>query len=326
MSQVINELATIDVSNEVLEQLNLGSIYQNFSKNYQKLDDLKNFRSNYEKDNRLTRWWHNDKLRDAQLDSAEVQAEFSKTIGQLMMISIMQSKRLAEQQTQLNGQQGKLKVQADGIAEHASELQKQHHVLADQSAKLENLVHDYFALKGLTEEGAQNLIDIANEVKATKDGMLQAFAERAKEVEVLCGGMTTQLGALSAQVGEQIRLSAEQTEAGIAGLQRETRQVLATSESALRGEHQAAQQLASQNVERLGKNLLEAESGLLVKIALLESSFSSVAEKQKANQEALICFQHDVSRRIKRLGYLVAGLSVCVLAGLGGIAHLLKLI
>lgn len=79
-------------------------------------------------------------------------------------------------------------------------------------------------------------------------------------------------------------------------------------------------------MERLGKNLHEAESGLLVKNALLESNFSSVAEKQKANQEALICFQHDVSRRIKRLGYLVAGLSVCVLAGLGGIAYLLKLI
>lgn len=92
MSQIINELATIEVSNEVLQQLDVGGIYQSFSKNYRKLDDLKNFRTEYEKKNWLMRWWHNDKLRDAQLDSAEVQAEFSKTIGQLMMISIMQSK------------------------------------------------------------------------------------------------------------------------------------------------------------------------------------------------------------------------------------------
>ncbi|TAM75830.1 MAG: hypothetical protein EPN46_09955 [Candidimonas sp.] len=326
MSQLINELAAIDVSNEVLQQFNFGSIYQNFNKNYQKLDDLKKFRSDYEKDNWLARWWHSDKLRDAQLDSAEVQAEFSKAIGQLMMISIVQSKHLAEQQTQLNGQQDKLKAQADGIADHANELQKQHHVLAEQSRNLENLVHEYFALKGLTEEGAQKLIDIANQIKSTKDGMLQAFTERAKAVEMQCDGVTVRMGALSAQVDKQIRQNTEQTKAGIAGLQRETRQVLATSESALRGEHRAAQQLASQNIERLGQNLHDAESGLLAKSALLESNFSSVSENQKANQEALICFQTEVSGRIKRLGYLVAGLSVCVLAGLGGIAHLLNLI
>ena len=144
MSQIINQLATIELSDEVLQGLDIGSIYQNFNKNYRNLDSLKNFKTEYEKKNAVMRWWHNDKLQDAQLNSAEVQAEFSKTIGQLMMLSIMQSKKLSEQQTQLNEQQGKLKSQADGIAEHAGELQNQHQVLAEQSEKLETLVHEYF--------------------------------------------------------------------------------------------------------------------------------------------------------------------------------------
>ena len=74
MSEIINQLSSLEVSNEILHQLDVGGIYQSFSKNYRKLDDLKNFRSDYEKKNGLMRWWHNDKLRDAQLDSAEVQA------------------------------------------------------------------------------------------------------------------------------------------------------------------------------------------------------------------------------------------------------------
>lgn len=279
MSQIINELATIEVSNEVLQQLDLGGIYKSFSKNYQKLDDLKNFRSDYEKKNRLMRWWHNDKLRDAQLDSAEVQAEFSKTIGQLMMISIMQSKKLAEQQTQLNEQQNKLRTQADGIAEHAGELQKQHQVLAEQSAKQETLVREYFALKGLTEDGAQKLIDIAKDIKSTKEGMLQDFTARTKDIEVLFGDVMSQMTSLSAQVNDQIHQSAEQVQSEIAALRQETQEELAANGSALRNQLEAAQLAMSQNMAKLEQGQHEVETNLLAKHAALESSLFGVSAK-----------------------------------------------
>lgn len=281
MSQIINELATIEVSNEVLQQLDVGGIYQSFSKNYRKLDDLKNFRTEYEKKNWLMRWWHNDKLRDAQLDSAEVQAEFSKTIGQLMMISIMQSKKLSEQQAQLNDQQGKLKTQADGIAEHAGKLQQQHQVLAEQSQKLEALVREYFELKGLTEEGAQKLIEIAREVKATKDQMLQEFTSRAKGVEAVCAEAQSCMERLSTQVEERVRQSTEQTKAGIADVQRETREVLASYESSQRVYQEAAQNALNQGLGKLAQSQREAAAEFQTKQAALESNVSDLADKHE---------------------------------------------
>lgn len=342
MSQIINELATIEVSNEVLQQLDVSGIFKSFSENYGKLDDLKNFRSDYEKKNWLMRGWLNDKLRDAQLDSAEVQAEFSKTIGQLMMISIMQSKKLAEQQTQLNEQQSKLKTQADGIAEHAGELQKQHQVLAEQSAKMETLVHEYFALKGLTEDGAQKLIDIAKEIKSTKEGMLQDFAARAKDVEVLCDDVISQMTSLSAQVNDQIRQSAEQIQSEIVALRQETYKELAANESALRNQQEAAQQTMSQNMAKLERGQREVETNLLAKHAALESSLFGVSAKLE-QQEAMhrekfglienelggqvartTDVANDLSKVKKRLGYVVVGLTVVVLGMLVGMTHLLK--
>ncbi|PRF94786.1 hypothetical protein [Burkholderia multivorans] len=281
MSQIINELATIEVSNEVLQQLDVGGIYQSFSKNYRKLDDLKNFRTEYEKKNRLMRWWHNDKLRDEQLDSAEVQAEFSKTIGQLMMISIMQSKKLSEQQTQLNDQQGKLKTQADGIAEHAGKLQEQHQVLAEQSQKLEALVREYFELKGLTEEGAQKLIEIAREVKATKDQMLQEFTSRAKDVDAVCAEVQFRMEGISVQMDERIRLSTELTQAGIAGVQRETREALASYESSQRAHQEAAQNALNQGMEKLAQSQREAAAEFQTKQTALESKVSDLADKHE---------------------------------------------
>lgn len=180
--EVIDQLASIEVNNETLQHINVLDIYRNFSDNYKKLDNLKSFRSEYEKKNFLEIWWHNDKLRDAQLDSAEVQAEFSKTIGQLMMVSIMQAKKLAEQQEQLNVQQTGLRSQADRIEKNTSELQKQQQKLADQSEQLRKLVCEYFELKDLTD---RKLIAIANEIKNAKKDMLSEFSDRTAKVDEL---------------------------------------------------------------------------------------------------------------------------------------------
>jgi len=309
MAQIINELATIEVNDKVLQQLEIGEIYQTFQKNYQKLDDLKNFRSEYEKKNRLMRWWHNDKLQDAQLDSAEVQAEFSKTIGQLMMISIIQSKKLSEQQMQLNNQQGKLKAQANGIAEHASELQKQHHVLAEQSQKLEELVREYFELKGLTEDGAEKLIGIAREVKTTKDQMLQEFTSRANDVEAVCAEVQTRIKAHSAQLDEHIRLSDEKTLAGITSVQQDTREALASYESSHRVHLEAAQSALNQSLEKLSQSQHETAIELQTQQALLESRISDFANKHEqklaAHQEKLESIDtavEDLSARSTELG------------------------
>ena len=355
MSQILRELATIEFNNEILQKLDVGSTCQLFIESYQKLDDLSKFRSEWEKKNALSRWWQNDKLLNAQLDSAEVLAEFSKTIGQLMMIAIFQSKELYEQQTQLNEQQGKLKAQADGIANHASELQEQHHVLAEQSEKLETLVREYFALKGLTEEGAQNMIAIAREVKATKDGMMQEFAARSKVIEALVVDIISRITSLSAQVNEQIHQGLEHTQSAIVAFQRETHEALAVTEAALREQQDAAQHATNQYIAKLEQDQHEAEANLLAKNAELESTVSAfstkleqhdatyreklgfiegklggqtvrisdVANDLSKTKAELATFMRQTSRHIKRMDYVVASLAVAVLGMLGGMAHLL---
>ena len=248
MSQIINDLATIEVSSEVLKQLDLAGIYKSFRENYNRLDELKNFRSEYDKQNRLMRWWHNDKLRDAQLNSSEVQAEFSKTIGQLMMISIFQSKELTEQQMHIKSQQRKLEVQTDKISEQAGLLQMQHQTLAEQSAKLENLVHEYFALKGLTEDGAQRLIDIAKQVKGTKDEMSREFAISTQSVEIRCSEMTEQL---AGQVDDQFVQFEEQFNSNIQSLEQGIREVISANESGLKNEIALVQQNGEVELKKL---------------------------------------------------------------------------
>lgn len=398
MSEIINQLATIEVSNEILHQLDVDGIYQSFSKNYLKLDDLKNFRTEYEKENRLMRWWHNDKLQDAQLDSVEVQAEFSKTIGQLMMISIMQSKKLSEQQNQLNSQQEKLKTQANGIEAHTAqlqiqsgylekqsselqdqadsigaqtvELQKQQMQLKEQSVRLEKLMEDYFSLQGLTEEGAIKLIEIGHELQSTKEQLVQEFAMRTVTFEALCGDIQSKMASLSARVNEQVQAGAEQTRAKLEIVKRETSEALEANEANLRTHQEAMQNALYQSMEKLSQSQHEAAVGVDTKLSAFESWLSdfsvrhgqqfashqeklsaidsaleglagrlnsfatamagaqrdlaSCVEQQQAHQDAMATFQLQVSRRLKRLGYVIAGLSTATLGGAGVLAHLMN--
>ncbi len=323
MNEILKELATIEVSSEVLQQMELDKIYESFRSNYHKLDDLKKFREGYEKKGRLMRWWHNDKLRDAQLNSTEVQAEFSKTIGQLMMLSIMQSKKLTEQQTQLNAQQGKLKAQADGIEQNAEQLHQQHTTLAEQSAKLETLVHEYFALKGLTEEGAQKLIDIANDITATKSSMLDEFSNRAGQLE---------------RLGEAFHARLDESEV----TQRSAREDLARS---LQFGLTTAEERQNAAIVDLGRTLeltaaaLDQRQGvvedhlagvkdksaeLTAALAAMRGQLSSVQASQQTQEAALSDFRREITGRLKRLHVVISGLYVASIAALGGLAHLAK--
>lgn len=329
MSQIINELATIEVSNEVVQELDLAGIYRSFSENYKKLGDLKNFRSSYEKHNRAMRWWHNDKLRDAQLDSAEVQGEFSKTIGQLMMISIMQSRKLTEQQALLNEQQHKLARQADGIAENAATLQGQHRKLAEQSIELKTLVEDYIALKGLTEDGMQKLVAIAKEIKATKESMVLHVDQRTQAIEAQCSDVAAQMQALSVALEEKTiacTTALRQNEAtqqstntklqsGLSELatqleQRHGEHDIALSEYAAQLEQQAAEHAAHRTA--LASQTQQIADGL----SASSIELTACAQQQQAVQQSVEGLRRSLSIHIKRSIYVAAGLSVVAIAGL----------
>ncbi|MGH8855063.1 MAG: hypothetical protein ACREWI_12385, partial [Telluria sp.] len=183
MTDLIRDLAHIDVPADLLEQINMDEVLGRFRQKFRRLDDLKKFREKHEQRNFLSRWWNNNELDDAQLDAQQLQAEFSKTLGQLMVISMLQSQRLEQQQLAMSRQQAEIKRQADSIEQHTGELAIQHDKLREQGEGLEKLVKEYFALRGLTQDGARKLIDIANEVRATKDNLLESFARQTQTAQ-----------------------------------------------------------------------------------------------------------------------------------------------
>jgi len=162
--------------------------------------------------------------------------------------------------------------------------------------------------------------------------MLHEFAERTKDVEVLGINLISQMTSLSVQINDQILLSSEQTMASVAEVKRGISNVLDAYQSKLAG--------VAEKVENLGvaysKRLVSIEGdlgGLSTRSidfadALSEANVNldAYTKQQQIFQSSFNGFEKGVSRQIKLLGYILAGLTVGVLGSLAGVAHLLKLI
>lgn len=201
MSEIIHEMAQIQLPKELLQQVDLDNLFENFRTNFKKLDEFKNVRDKHNNRDFFKKFVDgmtgDNTLESAQFDAVEVQAEFSKAIGQLMVLSIMQSQYLDRQQQQLSAQQITIKAQTSSIEQHNTILEEQHKHLAKQNVELEKWVKEFLALKGLTEKDAKKLIEIAQEVKNTRDQLLQS-------VENSLSGALRQIGITKEQIKAEL--------------------------------------------------------------------------------------------------------------------------
>ncbi|NNA13730.1 hypothetical protein HBN71_21545 [Pseudomonas lundensis] len=178
MSNVIAQLADMVPSDDLLAQIDIAEVYEKFHHTFKQLDDFKKIRDEHERRGFLGRMFNRSELKDAQLDAQEVQAEFSKTLAQLMVISSLQSQQLTKQQELIQQQQKDLEAKALELARQNGRLEQHQAVIRDQSNKLRIYVTDLLDVQGLTGEHGEMLIQIAQEVMTTRDSLLADFDRR----------------------------------------------------------------------------------------------------------------------------------------------------
>ncbi|SSW69991.1 hypothetical protein [Achromobacter agilis] len=183
MTNVIAQLASVKLPTGLLDQVDINEVYERFRTTFNRLDDLKKARDRHEQRGFLGRLFNGSELKSAQLDAQEVQAEFSKTLAQLMMITTLQSQQLVDQQQLLHRQQEDLKSKARSLAEHNARLEQHQAEIKEQSTEVKRLVEGLLTVNGLTEEHAEQLIQVAEDVFNTKQSMLEQVDQQRSEIE-----------------------------------------------------------------------------------------------------------------------------------------------
>lgn len=186
MTDIIKEMAQLAITDDFINDINVYDLIKRFKENHKKLDEFKDIKDEYEKRGKAKKLLDfitfDSTLEDAQLDATEVQAEFSKILGELTVVNIMLSKHLNAQQNQLSSQQSTIKEQTQQIEFQTNRIEDQQDELSKQNAELDKLVKEYFELKGLTQEGAKKLIAIAQKIQHTEEELLSSVEHTKEEV------------------------------------------------------------------------------------------------------------------------------------------------
>ena len=288
MPEFINEISKIKVPQEIINQVDIKGLLDNFSENFKQLDKFKKTRKQYEERGALKKIWDcarmDDTLDDAQLDAIEVQAKFSKAIGQLMVLSIMMSQKLEQQQCELASQQDMIKKQTTSIERHTQSLGEQQIELGQQNLTLERVLNDYIELKGFTQEGADKLIKIANEVKCTKGELIETVQETLSEA--LGEIAATKENILSAfdetrqyvrnslsEIQEDLRLKVQTQDENIAGIDQTLQKY--SEKAALQEEHLFSHDKALREIDSKLLAQSELASGLFSTLEGLSGQFAA---------------------------------------------------
>ena len=287
MEVIVKGMAALKIPEEILKGANYKELMQGLKQDFNHLDDLKNVRQAYESRSFGERvwdtvaFWKEDKLEAAKLDAAELQASFSKKLGQLLIISHAQSLMLDHQQRDLQKQQHEIRSQTQDIADANGVIAKQQGELGKQQDQLETLINDYFELKGLTADGAKRLIQIAEEIKGTKSSLMATFESQHQEHLGLmqriedCGrqqiAQAQQLDAYREEVGHAMTSQGERFDAGMATHREEVDKRLLREAERFHTEQQALKQWQEQQAGQQ-RQFMEQQLGELKKNTALQIS------------------------------------------------------
>lgn len=305
MSKVIAQLASTVPSEDLLAQIDIGEVYEKFHATFKRLDEFKRVRDEHERRSVLGRLFNRGELKNAQLDAQEVQAEFSKTLAQLMVISSLQAQQITEQQGQLSEQQTQLKDKAEQLARQNARLEQHQAVIKHQAASLRTYVDNLLKVQGLTEEHGAMLIKIAEEVLQTKDNLLAEFDRRMQQVQAVLDDQAHQARDLFEQharaAGEQLAAVRADVDTRVGQFQHDVRQQVQASVDAQRDE-------AVKRDERLRADLASHVQQQQEKVTDVDRQMSELREVLAEQEQALRTEraerQHEATRRQAELDAL----------------------
>ncbi|GAB7526789.1 hypothetical protein [Paraburkholderia sp. 2C] len=330
MADIIEKLAQLNVPNELLGNVDVDEVLNRFRRIFRQLDDLKKFRTEHEQRNVFMRWLNSDQLDTAQLNAQQVQAEFSKTLGQLMVISMFQARKLESQQGQLLSQQAEIRQLSESIDRHTAALADEHAKLFEQGEEVKRLVKDSLDIQ-YTLDTERKLIAIASQVAKSRDDLVAAFDIKLTEMGALAEqtehAVADQIGRLTerfdrrekefhtraqieaANQAEQYR---EQEAAWLERLSAIERDVVAKLQASVEREQAIVRELKAEAADR-ERNRQAAQK----EVEKLNQDLGELRTALAAQQVTLQTTRQWAADKVRRLRMSIWTLALCATAGIG---------
>ncbi|WP_294001625.1 hypothetical protein [Sphaerotilus sp.] len=300
MSEIISQIAQINVPQDVLQNADFDGIVNDFRRHFRRLDDFQRIHGPVGMHDSLQPLWQAVASGDRPDTSDLEVSALSKTLGQLIVLSVVQSQQIQQQQDAIGSQQTATRTLQQKVKQAHTTLAEHQQAQGLRSTEMQQLTHHLLEVRNGLAASTQRVAEVGQDTRKTREELQaqiqQALTEATARVDTACEWVQTIASAQTAKV-ETLRSAVRADTDARDQAERLLADDLSLLQRQLDHEHRRVEDLTDQlSQHRMAQDVLQ-------------SRLNALTEDRAAEQARL-------QERLKKLTLGIAGASGLALMGL----------
>lgn len=205
MSEIISQIAQINVPQDVLQNADFDGIVNDFRRHFRRLDDFQRIHGPVGMHDSLQPLWQAIAAGDHRPGTSDLEVSaLSKTLGQLIVLSVVQSQQLQRQQDDLASQQATTRSLQQKLKQQQATLAEHHQAQGTHRGELQQVMLQLLELRNGLTASTQRITELGQEGHKTREELeaqiKQALVDATNRVDTACEWIQTIADSQTAKV------------------------------------------------------------------------------------------------------------------------------
>lgn len=204
MSEIISQIAQINVPQDVLQNADFDGIVNDFRRHFRRLDDFQRLHGPVGTHDSLQPLWQAIASGDRPDTSDLEVSALSKTLGQLIVLSVVQSQQLQRQQDALGSQQTATRTLQQKVKQAHTLLAEHQQAQGVHSGEMQQVMHQLLDVRNELVATTQRVTEATQDTRKTREALQaqlqQALTEATARVDTACEWVQTIAAAQTVKV------------------------------------------------------------------------------------------------------------------------------
>lgn len=204
MSEIISQIAQINVPQDVLQNADFDGIVNDFRRHFRRLDDFQRLHGPVGTHESLQPLWQAIASGDRPDTSDLEVTALAKTLGQLIVLSVVQSQQLQHQQDALGSQQTATRTLQQKVKQAHTLLAEHQQAQGVHSGEMQQVMHQLLDVRNELVATTQRVTEATQDTRKTREELQaqlqQALTEATARVDTACEWVQTIAAAQTVKV------------------------------------------------------------------------------------------------------------------------------
>jgi chromosome segregation ATPase len=204
MSEIISQIAQINVPQDVLQNADFDGIVHDFRRHFRRLDDFQRLHGPVGTHDSLQPLWQAIASGDRPDTSDLEVSALAKTLGQLIVLSVVQSQQLQRQQDALGSQQTATRTLQQKVKQAHTLLAEHQQAQGMHSGEMQQVMHQLLDVRNELVATTQRVTEATQDTRKTREALQaqlqQALTEATARVDTACEWVQTIAAAQTVKV------------------------------------------------------------------------------------------------------------------------------